>query len=435
MKPTSAWQPTAAHTRAVVAGMVMCALAVGFRRPALLVLAAPLVVAAVAGTATRPRSTPTVRHRLAHGTLGEGQATTYRVDVDDQSEDVETVSMVVRPQHRLQLRPALGQATTSHRAALGRHRLDVVIRFTRWGMYSIPRALVVATSAWGAHRWIAPQDGPALRVAVVPGSGQDRSTGEEPVAVPGLVGSHRSPRYGAGSEFATIRPFAPGDRLTRIRWPRSLRSGTLHVASTWADQDRHVVLVVDALFDVGVSGGIDGDASSLDLTVRTAADLAADHLGRGDRVSLVTVGAQRFDALPAATGSSHLQRILVTLASLAPAGVRLGPDRIPKQLGRGSLVLVLSSLRDPWMLSRVVAMTSQGLTVIVVDCLPADLETRHAESADHAAAWRIDRLRRQYQFQRAAAMGIAIVPAGGIDLDTVVRRVLQRRVIRSGFSP
>ena len=33
-------------------------------------------------------------------------------------------------------------------------------------------------------------------------------------------------------KFASIRPFQAGDRLRRIHWPRSLRSGALHVTST-----------------------------------------------------------------------------------------------------------------------------------------------------------------------------------------------------------
>ena len=45
------------------------------------------------------------------------------------------------------------------------------------------------------------------------------------------------------------------------------------------------------LRDIGVSGGIDGAASSLDLTVRAAAALAEHHVRTGDRVGLRVVGA------------------------------------------------------------------------------------------------------------------------------------------------
>lgn len=108
----------------------------------------------------------------------------------------------------------------------------------------------------------------------------------------GLVGLNQSARPGDGSEFASIRPFQVGDRLRRIHWPRSLRAGTLHVTSTWADQDSHVVIVVDAIDDLGISEGIDGLASSLDVTVRAAGAIAEHYVQHGDRVSLAC-SAQR----------------------------------------------------------------------------------------------------------------------------------------------
>ena len=120
---------------------------------------------------------------------------------------------------------------------------------------------------------------------------------------PGLVGVNRSPRQGTGTEFASIRPFQPGDRLRRIHWPQSLRTGVLHVTSTWADHDRHVVLLIDALNDVGESGGIDGRASSLDISMRAAGAIAEHYIGTGDRVALVVIGARGVQRLPPASGT------------------------------------------------------------------------------------------------------------------------------------
>lgn len=106
----------------------------------------------------------------------------------------------------------------------------------------------------------------------------------------GLVGLNRSARRGEGSEFATIRPFQVGDRLKRIHWPMSLRSQTLHVTSTWADEDAEIMLLVDASTDLGRSEGIDGFASSLDVTVRAAGAVAEHFLRHSDRVGLCVFG-------------------------------------------------------------------------------------------------------------------------------------------------
>lgn len=415
--------------------MIVCALAVVLRRPGLLVVVTPMLVAAACGAASRPFSTPTVRQWLDHQTLREGEATTYHALIDGTTDGIETVAAVLEPRRWIELRPEHGQVAVTTGDDVGTHSLSIIVRSTRWGNYTVGRALVVASSSWGAYRWFAPQGGPTPHLAVLPGASEDAARTAATAASPGLVGSHRSPRYGSGSEFATIRPFTTGDRLHRIRWPQSLRKGTLQVAATWADQDRHVVLVVDAVVDVGRSTGIDGTASSLDITVRAAAAIAAHQVGRGDRVSLVTVGSRRFHRVPPATGGRHLQRILMTLASIQPAGVLLGPDQIPKRLGRGSLVIMLSALRTPWALTRAVEMTAHGLLVVVVDCLPPDLEQRSASNAYESAAWKIERLRREHQIRRAADMGIAVVPwRGSAALEAVTRDLYRRRHRRPGWS-
>src|SRR4029453_17445233 len=132
----------------------------------------------------------------------------------------------------------------------------------------------------------------------------------------GIVGSHHSRRQGDGVEFATIRPFAVGDRLRRIHWPVSLRTGELHVSASLVDVDTQVVLVIDASNDVGERGPYDGPASSLDRSVRAAGALAEHFLRRGDRVGLRTSGSSRDARVPIAPGHAHLRRILFALASV-----------------------------------------------------------------------------------------------------------------------
>lgn len=400
-----------------------------------MVAATPLLIAMIAGRHAEPFGVPTVRHRLGHNTLNEGEATTYHVRFDDPAGQTETVAAVLSPQQWIELRPEDGQLATRAHGDGGAQTLDIVVRPTRWGNYTVGPALLVATSGWGAYRWHAPLDGERPRLQVLPRSPTEAGGRGSAVATPGLVGSHRSPRYGSGAEFATIRPFTAGDRLHRIRWVPSLRSRTLQVTSTWADQDRHVVLIVDAVVDVGNSTGIDGDASSLDVSVRASAAIAEHHLSHGDRVSLVTVGSRRRHRLPPGTGTRHFRRLLATLAAVQPAGVLLGPDRIPKNLGRGSLVILLSPLRTPWALSRAIAMTNQGLFVVVVDCLPTDLEDREALGQEEATAWRVDRLQREHRIGRAGERGIAVVRwRTAAELDAVIRDVRQRRQLRSGWS-
>ena len=133
----------------------------------------------------------------------------------------------------------------------------------------------------------------------------------------GLVGLHRSRPQGSGSEPAEVRPFRPGDRLRRINWAVSSRTGTLHVTSTWADRDAHVMLLLDTEHDLGLSEGIDGAASSLDIAVRAAAAIAEHYLHAGDRVSLIDLGRQVRN-VPAISGRRHLRRLLEVLVAAPP---------------------------------------------------------------------------------------------------------------------
>ena len=70
--PHIGWQPTAAHARALVGGMLLAVVGVLARRPDLVVLAAPLLSAAVWAALRRPTSAPEVRQSIGHVVLREG---------------------------------------------------------------------------------------------------------------------------------------------------------------------------------------------------------------------------------------------------------------------------------------------------------------------------------------------------------------------------
>ena len=128
-------------------------------------------------------------------------------------------------------------------------------------------------------------------------------------------------------------------------WPVSSRSGRLHVTAALAEQDAGVLLVVDAFADHGESGGVEGADSSLDLTVRAAAALAAHHLRGGDRVALRVLGRPGL-SLPGGGGRRTLRRLEVALSSITPGDAE--PPGVPLRLGApaGSFVVVLSALLD-----------------------------------------------------------------------------------------
>ena len=428
MKPEDWWRPTTAHARALLGGLLLAVTAVLARRPDLLVLATPLVGAAVWAVMLRPQCLPEVSHSIGHGVVREGEATTWHVEVRDSEGRVDDVAAVLEATTWIDRQPVDGQVVVSLRDD-GDEALAVVIRPTRWGSRQVGPTLVVASSAWAGFR-CAPKQGESRTLVALPQTSRFDASAP-PVRTPGLVGVNRSPRQGSGTEFASIRPFQPGDRLRRIHWAQSLRTGILHVTSTWADHDRHVVLLIDALTDVGESDGIDGRASSLDVSLRAAGAIAEHYISTGDRVALAVIDARGMKRLPPATGHRQLRRMLEVMARVEPATEFDDDGRMPRGLGQGALVVMLSPLVSPTALQRAVTIAEHGLTVVVIDCLPADISESDPDDPYVGIAWRIRLLERQREIRRVGEAGIAVVPwRGPGSLDVVLRDLHRHAGVR-----
>ena len=432
MRSSAHWEPTAAHARAVVAGLAFAVVAVLGRRPDLLVLATPLVAAAVWASARRPTQAPDVRQSIGHSVVREGEATTWHIDVRDHEGRIDDVAVQLDVSAWTMTDP-IGAEVAASLHDDGDDALAVVVRPTRWGRRTVGPGLVMASSAWAGFRWVVHRESDTRLLVVLPQPSRFDASAP-PVATPGLVGVNRSPRQGGGTEFASIRPFQPGDRLRRIHWPRSLRTGTLHVTSTWADHDRHVVLLIDALDDVGESGGLDGRASSLDIAVRAAGAIAEHYISVGDRVAMIALGARGTQRVPPAAGHRHLRRLLEVLATVEPAINRLDNGQVPRGLGPGALVVMLSPLVSPKAFQRAITMVNHGLTVLVIDCLPPDITSDDPSDPLVGLLWRIRLLEREREMRRVRESGVAVVPWRGPGTLDVVLRDLQRQA-RSHAGP
>lgn len=417
------WKPTHAYLRACVLGVSLLLGAVLFHNPGLTAVATPFLVATAWSLITRPRQSPGLRHPVALPALREGESMRWQVELDAVPSLDHAALVFERADHQ-QLRPARGACAVAARTKDGPTlRLEVLARSTRWGHQRVGRSLVMATSSWGGFRW-----GPAhvdpVDQATLPLPAVFDLTAPAPHPV-GLVGLNRSVRRGEGSEFATIRPFQPGDRLKRIHWPVSLRSRTLHVTSTWSDQDAEVMLLVDASADLGTSEGIDGFASSLDVTVRAAGAVAEHYLRHGDRVGMCVFGPSLI-RLPAAAGNAHLRKLLHRLAdtkvgnrdttSQALLGLRLSP---------GTMVVMLSACVSQLALRQAATLSAQGKSVIVVDTLPARIGG--IDDPALAVAWRIRRLERDAELRALTSRGVPVVTwRGPGSLDQVLRDLGRR---------
>lgn len=412
------WRPTAAHVRAVGLASAAAFIAVLSRRPDLLVIVAPLVVAAVWGQLRRPDEALTAEAALSETTLREGEAASLVVRVEDPTEHLDGVVTLAKSRW-LERRPPTGvswiEGGTSTQG----------VRTLRWGLRPLGTVAVTLTSDWGAYR-AGPQDLPELATTTLPLPAVFDAKAPTPHPR-GVVGLNRSARPGSGSEFNTIRHFHPGDRLRRIHWPVSLRTGNLHVTSTYADEDAHVFLLVDGFSDLGPPEGIDGRPTSLDVTVRAASAISEHFLGSGDRLTLRTVGAARVPPLEIGSGTRHLRRVLQTLAAISPSTERRDDgQRAIRGVDPMALALVLTPLIQPTMAELAHTLAARGMSTVVVDTFPQHL-TDNPDEIHQALAWRIRLLERDGQVRSLIARGIPVVSwQGQGSLDHVLRDIARR---------
>lgn len=422
----TSWRPTYAHLRAAVVGLATLVVGVVAGRPDAVLIAAPLVLVAL-WSGQRPQTEPRTVAPLTALTVNEGEEVTWEATVEGLPPGGHAT--VFQPGQRLlQVEPAEGLVIAEGANNIGRGRAvaRIALRPLRWGRRQLGDPAVAAYDGWFSWRW-GPVPVRGTRMTVLPVTAPLDAAAPAPHPR-GLVGMERAARTGEGTEFAKVRPFGLGDRLRRIHWPVSARTGRLHVTATYADEDTHVALLIDAVNDVGESTGIEGDKSSMDLAVRAAAVLAEHFLHRGDRVGVRVFGDWGVTMVPASSGQLQLRRILDTLCLIEPGTAR-GEDAMAARqgLGAGTLALMLSPLIDPTATHQVAILNRAGIDVVVIDTLPPGLEeTRGTTPA--ALAWRIRMLQRRVETTRLASLGIPVVPwAGAHSLDQVLRDLTRRR--------
>ncbi len=135
-------------------------------------------------------------------------------------------------------------------------------------------------------------------------------------------GRERSSRSGSthelsGDDLSGLRPYQPGDRLTRLHWPSLARSGELVVREFLEPRAGSLALLVD-LRPSAHSG------DSIERTIARAAGFGLAALGRGLSVELCTSTGDRLVITPDAAGRQAMLRALALLgaASAPPAVVR-----------------------------------------------------------------------------------------------------------------
>ncbi|HEX8452687.1 MAG TPA: DUF58 domain-containing protein [Longimicrobium sp.] len=162
-----------------------------------------------------------------------------------------------------------------------------------------------------------------------------------------LAGSHRSPRHGAGEDFAKHRDYQQGDDTRYLDWKLFARTDRLHVREYEERSNLSAFLVLDASLSMDFADG--DDPSKMRYACYVAAALAHLMLGSGDAVGLAAFGAQPQLLSPPRARRGQLHDLLLQMERLRPAGSGSAADaldRVSGALPRGGRVVLVSDLLE-----------------------------------------------------------------------------------------
>jgi uncharacterized protein (DUF58 family) len=312
---------------------------------------------------------------------------------------------------RIRVRPRSGRPET----------LSWSVRPTRWGSYRIGPVTVRTQDRLGLVSYTE-RLGESARLRVYPSFERLRKL-VPPARTQLFAGNRISRRHGEGLEFADIRAFTPGDRVRRVNWRVTARTGVAHVNDFHLERNADLILFVDSFADLE----LDQD-SVLSLAVRAASALADGYLGERDRVGVVGFGGVVRWLLPG-LGPRHFQRVVESLldtqvvASYAWREIDVIPSRV---LPPSATIVALSPLLDARSVGALADLHHRGFDVVVLAIAPE----RFMPSSDRIdpvalRLWRLLRVARRRSLQRAGM--IVLDWPQGVALETLLAQAREYR--------
>lgn len=410
------WRPTPGWVRLVTLTVLALVLAFATGHLELVVVAAPLAVLAAARRPS-PRDVE-VTVTCDEERCFENDPVTVVVTVRA-SAAVDQIGVELNAADATETDPDRPQLMAGTAEAVARWRLAC----TRWGRYRLGPVRVTLLAAGRAATRTITVLGPELVVYPVALRSQ---VGMVPERLPRRAGEHPVSVRGRGMEHIGVRPYVFGDRTRQINWPVTTRRGQLYVNEVADERATDLVVVIDALSDVG-----EPPHTSLDRSVRGAAGLAQGYLRRHDRVGAVALGGTMRWLRPG-LGARHLYQLVEAILDVRtdPGVVDPSLDRIPRPaLPPGALVVLFSPLLDRRVLPVAADLRARGFPLVVVDVLAT--EPAPGAHVDADLAMRMWRLERRTLYDDLAETGALVVTDDGTDvLDAVlapVRRIPAQR--------
>ena len=132
-----------------------------------------------------------------------------------------------------------------------------------------------------------------------------------------MIGLHRSPLHGASIEFAQYRPYVQGDDPRFVDWTLYARTDRLHIKQFQDETNLRCTLLLDASASMGYGST---PITKFQYARMLAACLVMILTRQKDEAGFLAYHHEVLVHLPPRGSSTHLQRILVELERLQPAG-------------------------------------------------------------------------------------------------------------------
>lgn len=375
--------------------------AVALGRPELAILAAPFALVTALGLPLAREPSLRAWSTVDAERMVEGGAVGLELELRAEAPVPHAEVAVVLPAGA---RVAEGPSPALVRVGAGQSvELEWRIECGRWGAYTLGEMAVRARDALGLFVY-EQRLGRAEPLKVYPSAERLRSV-LRPLATQPSAGNQVARERGDGIEFADLRPFVHGDRLRRVNWRATARTGELWVNDLHPERNTDVVLFLDTFVEARRE-----DAGTLDLAVRAAATLAERYLAHRDRVGLVVFGGI-LNWLTPATGIVQRYRIVDALldAEIMLSYAWKDIDVVPRRtLPPQALVVALSPLLDERALAALADLRRRGFDVAVVEISPVPFAPHAGDEGDPLVErlWHLRRAARRTAFH---SLGMPVV--------------------------
>ena len=254
----------------------------------------------------------------------------------------------------------------------GKLKIEYTLRFPLKGIYRLGSVKIRAFDPflfWLRAFSVELDD----RIEVHVGTEDLRKIRVEPTRTKKWLGNINSRKIGIGTEFYSIRDYAPGDDRRRINWKASARRDSLLVNEYEGENSGDAIIVLDAN-EHSLTGN--EERNTFKSGVRATVSIASAMLRQRNRVGLVVM-ADYLSWLYPEFGKRQVYRMMEALSRINKGG-KWDFDElywiITRLFPPNSFVILISTLQSPEIPETIMKIRGRGFDVLIVSPSPFAVE-------------------------------------------------------------